>query len=281
VNNFTAIARRISPKNFLKTNIAPLPNAFSTKLILERTKYTTSILRTRAIIIFIVAYSALIVKSVVNVPVPAISGKITGTSVTELLGPSFLKISTPKIISIAKTRIIKEPATANEDISTPNRESIISPRNRNTIQIMKEYIVAFGELMFFPLDFKSKIMGTDPVISITANSTIKVLTISLKLIFQSISMQIYSLQIYHFLCKNFVFFKNLIIFRKESYTLNRYTNMKKLIDEIKAEIDVFTKNADAQLVKGNKAAGTRARKAALNLSKMMKEFRKVSVESSK
>ncbi|MCK9625166.1 MAG: histone H1 [Bacteroidales bacterium] len=57
--------------------------------------------------------------------------------------------------------------------------------------------------------------------------------------------------------------------------------MKKLIDEIKAEIDVFTKNADAQLVKGNKAAGTRARKAALNLSKMMKEFRKVSVESSK
>lgn len=281
MNNFTAIARRISPKNFLKTNIAPLPNAFSTKLILERTKYTTSILRTRAIIIFIVAYSALIVKSVVNVPVPAISGKITGTSVTELLGPSFLKISTPKIISIAKTRIIKEPATANEDISTPNRESIISPRNRNTIQIMKEYIVAFGELMFFPLDFKSKIMGTDPVISITANSTIKVLTISLKLIFQSISMQIYSLQIYHFLCKNFVFFKNLIIFRKESYTLNRYTNMKKLIDEIKAEIDVFTKNADAQLVKGNKAAGTRARKAALNLSKMMKEFRKVSVESSK
>ncbi|MDD2595302.1 MAG: histone H1 [Bacteroidales bacterium] len=57
--------------------------------------------------------------------------------------------------------------------------------------------------------------------------------------------------------------------------------MKELIDSIKAEIDVFTTNADAQLLKGNKAAGTRARKAALNLSKMMKDFRKVSVEASK
>lgn len=57
--------------------------------------------------------------------------------------------------------------------------------------------------------------------------------------------------------------------------------MKKLIDSIKAEIDVFVQNADAQLIKGNKAAGTRARKAALNLSKMMKDFRKVSVEESK
>ncbi|MDD2294265.1 MAG: histone H1 [Bacteroidales bacterium] len=57
--------------------------------------------------------------------------------------------------------------------------------------------------------------------------------------------------------------------------------MKELIDSIKAEIDIFTKNADAQLNKGNKAAGTRARKAALNLSKMMKEFRKVSVDASK
>lgn len=57
--------------------------------------------------------------------------------------------------------------------------------------------------------------------------------------------------------------------------------MKELIDQIKVEIENFTVNADAQLVKGNKAAGTRARKAALNLSKLMKEFRKVSVEASK
>lgn len=57
--------------------------------------------------------------------------------------------------------------------------------------------------------------------------------------------------------------------------------MKELIDAIKAEIDVFTLNADAQLLKGNKAAGTRARKAALNLSKMMKEFRKISIDAAK
>ncbi|MBO5471196.1 MAG: histone H1 [Bacteroidales bacterium] len=57
--------------------------------------------------------------------------------------------------------------------------------------------------------------------------------------------------------------------------------MKELVDQIKAEYDVFVQNADAQVEKGNKAAGARARKAALNLMKLMKDFRKVSVESSK
>ncbi|MBO5919433.1 MAG: histone H1 [Bacteroidales bacterium] len=57
--------------------------------------------------------------------------------------------------------------------------------------------------------------------------------------------------------------------------------MKELIEKIKGEMDAFCKDADAQLLKGNKAAGTRARKSALELSKMMKEFRKLSVEASK
>ena len=57
--------------------------------------------------------------------------------------------------------------------------------------------------------------------------------------------------------------------------------MKKLVDAINAEIALFQKNAEAQLVKGNKAAGTRARKAALNLCKLMKDFRKASVEAAK
>jgi hypothetical protein len=57
--------------------------------------------------------------------------------------------------------------------------------------------------------------------------------------------------------------------------------MKALIEKINAEIEVFTKESTQQLEKGNKAAGTRARKAALELGKLMKEFRKVSVEESK
>lgn len=57
--------------------------------------------------------------------------------------------------------------------------------------------------------------------------------------------------------------------------------MKEIIDQIKVEMDNFIVNADAQLEKGNKAAGTRARKAALNLSKLMKDFRKASVEATK
>ncbi|MGN0189040.1 MAG: histone H1 [Candidatus Cryptobacteroides sp.] len=57
--------------------------------------------------------------------------------------------------------------------------------------------------------------------------------------------------------------------------------MKELVSQIKAEYEAFATNADAQVEKGNKAAGARARKAALNLMKLMKDFRKVSVEASK
>ncbi|HCQ72019.1 MAG TPA: histone H1 [Rikenellaceae bacterium] len=57
--------------------------------------------------------------------------------------------------------------------------------------------------------------------------------------------------------------------------------MENLVAKIKEEINVFVENADAQVEKGNKAAGARARKAALDLMKDLKEFRKVSVEESK
>ena len=47
--------------------------------------------------------------------------------------------------------------------------------------------------------------------------------------------------------------------------------MKKLVEQIKAEIAEFEANAEAQVVKGNKAAGARARKAALALMKDLKD----------
>ncbi len=57
--------------------------------------------------------------------------------------------------------------------------------------------------------------------------------------------------------------------------------MEKLFAKIQAQFEAFNKDAEAQIVKGNKAAGTRARKAALEISKLMKEFRKASVEAAK
>lgn len=57
--------------------------------------------------------------------------------------------------------------------------------------------------------------------------------------------------------------------------------MKELIEKINAEIEVFQKNAEAQFEKGNKTAGTRARKASLELTKLLKDFRKASIEFSK
>lgn len=64
-------------------------------------------------------------------------------------------------------------------------------------------------------------------------------------------------------------------------TKNIYRQMKELIEKINAEFDAFSKEAEQQSEKGNKAAGTRARKSALELTKLFKEFRKVSVEESK
>ena len=57
--------------------------------------------------------------------------------------------------------------------------------------------------------------------------------------------------------------------------------MKELIEKINAEYASFEKDAEQQSEKWNKAAGTRARKSALELSKLFKDFRKVSVEESK
>lgn len=57
--------------------------------------------------------------------------------------------------------------------------------------------------------------------------------------------------------------------------------MNDLVTQIKAEFEVFVKDAETQVEKGNKAAGTRARKSSLNLEKMLKEFRKVSISEAK
>jgi hypothetical protein len=57
--------------------------------------------------------------------------------------------------------------------------------------------------------------------------------------------------------------------------------MKELVEKINAEIEAFKVNAEAQVEKNNKAAGARARKAALELMKDLKEFRKVSVAATK
>lgn len=68
-----------------------------------------------------------------------------------------------------------------------------------------------------------------------------------------------------------------------SLQLNSKTidTMKELVAKINEAFESFSKDAELQVEKGNKAAGTRARKASLELEKLMKEFRKVSVEAGK
>lgn len=57
--------------------------------------------------------------------------------------------------------------------------------------------------------------------------------------------------------------------------------MNELIEKINAEFEAFKADSALQVEKGNKAAGTRARKATLELTKLFKEFRKVSLDESK
>jgi hypothetical protein len=57
--------------------------------------------------------------------------------------------------------------------------------------------------------------------------------------------------------------------------------MKNLVEKIKESFESFATDANLQIEKSNKAAGTRARKASLDLEKLLKEFRKVSLEAAK
>ena len=57
--------------------------------------------------------------------------------------------------------------------------------------------------------------------------------------------------------------------------------MKELVAKLNEVFAAFIEDANLQIEKGNKAAGTRARKSSLEIEKMMKEFRKVSLEEAK
>ena len=57
--------------------------------------------------------------------------------------------------------------------------------------------------------------------------------------------------------------------------------MKELVEQIQESYAAFVADANAQVETGHNAAGTRARKASLVLEKLMKAFRKASVEAGK
>lgn len=57
--------------------------------------------------------------------------------------------------------------------------------------------------------------------------------------------------------------------------------MKDLLVKINAEIETFKTESETLTEKGVKAAGPRARKSSLELEKLFKEFRKVSVALAK
>lgn len=90
------------------------------------------------------SYSALKDNKEVMVPAPAIMGKANGT-IEATSGASSLNRVIPKIISKAKKKIMKEPATAKEFTSIPIRLNIFSPKKRKAIIIKAATSEAFSD----------------------------------------------------------------------------------------------------------------------------------------
>jgi hypothetical protein len=113
-------------------------------------------------------------------PAPAMRGKAIG-NIAPSPRDSCLKSSTPRIISMAIRKIMKEPAMAKEETSIPKIPRRGLPIKRNAMKIPSETMVTLPALTFPDFDFISIMIGIEPVISIIAKRTIKAASISIKL----------------------------------------------------------------------------------------------------
>ena len=57
--------------------------------------------------------------------------------------------------------------------------------------------------------------------------------------------------------------------------------MKELFGNIQSKMAELTKDMERNVQEGNKAAGVRARRTTLEMEKMFKQYRKLSIESAK
>jgi len=141
-------------------------------------------------------------------PAPTMRGNTKGTMEETSGGPLWRNTSISKVISTATAKITIAPATANEDIFTPNIASTPSPRKKKPIKRAKEIKEIFRAGTPPGFFWKSMMIGIEPIISMMANKTVKALSISFKLIFIVIIF-----------CKNSAFSEILSTFAKELFIL--------------------------------------------------------------
>ena len=131
----------------------------------------------------IVLYCARIESNVVSVPVPAMSGNANGTTDAVFAATSSRDKRMPKIISNAMKKITSEPAMAKSLVSKPMSSKIDSPAKRNTTIMASETSDALPDCNSPDVCRKLIMTGIEPIISITAKSTIVTVAISLRSIF--------------------------------------------------------------------------------------------------
>ena len=112
----------------------------------------------------------------------------TGRKIGERMGGSMATAVSDKLVRsgsamVMITPMMKPTATTCMAVllSTPKSERMASPRKRNRTKMMNEKMAALPASTLRPLSFRPMITGVEPVMSITANSTMKALRISLKL----------------------------------------------------------------------------------------------------
>ena len=127
--------------------------------------------------IFSTSYLALSDNTVVREPAPATIGKARGIIEADSGVVPLYKVI-PKIISKAKKNRMKDPATAKASTVTPNRFSNCLPINKKSTNKTPATIAVFSDCMRPAFLRRLMIIGTLPIISITANSTIVAETIS-------------------------------------------------------------------------------------------------------
>lgn len=138
-------------------------------------------LNSKAMIMLMELNSARRERRVVKEPGPAMKGKTTGMMPAIPSGSFSRKRLMSKVISMARTKMTSEPATAKEERSTPKRVRICSPRKRKARKMQRAKREVRKGLIWIPFLRRSMRTGVRPTMSMTAKSTTKALRVSAQL----------------------------------------------------------------------------------------------------
>ena len=201
-NIFTAMANRMTPKNFRKNEggkggASIVPIAFP---LIAGPGALTALLSLRADYAVINIIIALLLNILLDYIVISQLDRIQ-----KLLGENLifiLMISRPRIISTARMNNTNAPATANDSLSMPKSFSKASPAKKKAKNKAKAVRQACPALMVLFCSFMLMKMGMEPKMSIMAAMTMKAPKISTKLMLLNMFVFFLDRRLILFFCRH-------------------------------------------------------------------------------